>query len=524
MPGLVKLRLVLPALLALLVALFAAGCGGGDGGGNGTDPASIAPSGAPLYIDLVVQPEGETKSNIETLARRIAGVDDLGGLIVEELESSAAEEGEEIDFEKDIQPWLGERAGLVYPNFDEGEFDDFWAGVQVTDTGAAEDFLAKDAGSDEEPAEKESYEGVDFWVEDDGDASGVVDDLLVVADSEALFKEAVDASNGETLAEEGAYTDAVAGIPGDSAADVYVDIGGLFREAEANGEVDEETKAVFENAGLELKEATAVASLVPGSDQIELDISSNVSGDNPPSGDASELLGSLPATSVAALASSEFGKRLNEGLEQIDEEGIPSEGVPPHQLKKSLEQMGIDLESIANSIGDLGLYVTGSSERSLGGALVLTTEDATQAQNTVSNLGLFIRSTGTPGVTKITKGASGFSIRNPELGPQPVVVAAKGNRIAIGYGLAPTLASFQESGKALADSPTYKEALSALGDTPATAFIDGAAALNLAEALVPPGEIEFEEAAQYLQKIAYIAIGSEVSGDRATAKLIVGIR
>jgi Protein of unknown function (DUF3352) len=366
-----------------------------------------------------------------------------------------------------------------------------------------------------------SYEGVDFKVEEDETTFGVFDGLVAFAEDEAIFKAMVDASNGENLAGEDAYTTAVADVPGGSAADVYVDIGALIKES--GDEIDDETRLFLDSVGIEPDEATAVASLVPGSDQIEIDFSTNLSGENPPTGDASELLGSLPGTSVAAFSAAEFGDRFNEAIDQIDKQGIPGE-IPPNQLKKSLKQAGIDLESIAGSIGDVGAYATGNSESSLGGALIMETEDATQAKNTVSNIGLFLRSANVPGVSVIKGGASGFSIRDAELGRQPVVVAAKGSRIAIGYGLAPTLSAFEEASKTLADHPAYKDAVSALGSTPITAFVDGPAALNLASALIPPGEEEFEAAEQYLEKIDYIAVGSEASDGLATAKLIVGIK
>src|SRR3954452_18793308 len=106
MPAFVKLRLVLLTLLAALAAVVAAGCGGGGGdNSSGTDPASVMPAKAPFYLDFTLQPEGETKKNIETLAKNLAGIDDLGDLIVTELESSASEEGEELDFEKEVEPW-----------------------------------------------------------------------------------------------------------------------------------------------------------------------------------------------------------------------------------------------------------------------------------------------------------------------------------------------------------------------------------------------------------------------------------
>lgn len=519
-----KLRLVLPALLVALAGLLAFGCGGGGSdSGGGTDPASVAPAKVPLFIDFTVRPEGETKENIDALAKEIAGVDNLGELIVIELESSASDEGEELDFEKEVEPWLGDRGGIFLQEFEDEDFEGYGVAFQTDDEGASKDFIDKQLESEEEAPKEGSYEGVDFKVEaDDGTTIGVFDGLVVLAEDETIFKSMVDASSGENLGGEANYTDAVANVPESSAADVYVDIGALIEES--GGEIDSETEVFLDSAGIEPEEATAVASLVPGSKQVEVDLSSDLGGDNPPSGDASELLGSLPATSVAALASAEFGKRFNEAIDQIDKEGIASEGIEPNQLKKGLREGGIDLESIASSIGDVGVYVTGNSERTLGGAMVLESDSAKEATATVSNIGLLLRSTGTPGVTKISEGASGFSIRSPELGRQPVVVVAKGSRIAIGYGLAPTLSSFQEANRTLNDAPAYQDALDALGDTPIAMYVNGASALNLATALVPAGEEGFEEARPYLQKIEYLALGSEASDDLATAKLIVGLK
>jgi hypothetical protein len=523
MPASVKLRLVLPVLLAAVAALFVVGCGGGDDGGSGgTDPATVAPAQAPIFIDFTVRPEGETKQNLDALAKEIAGIDNLGELIVTELENSASDDGEELDFEKEVEPWLGDQGGLFLQDYEDNNFEGYGVAFQASDEGAAKEFIDKQMKSEDEAPEEGSYEGVDFKVEaDDGTTVGVFDGLVVLAEDEQIFKAMVDASDGENLGGESRYTSAVANAPEQSAADVYVDIGALIEEA--GGEIDSEAEVFLDSLGIEPDEATAVASLVPGSGQIEIDLSTNLSGDEPPSGDASELLGSLPATSVAAFASAEFGKRFNEGIDQIDEQGIPGE-VPPHQLKKTLKQAGVDLESIAASIGDVGAYLTGNSQSSLGGAVVFETDSADQAKNTVSNLGLFLRSTGTPGITKISEGASGFSIRSPELGRQPVVVVAKGSRMAIGYGLAPTLTAFQESGKTLSGDPAYGEALDALGDTPIAMYVDGPAALRLAKALVPSGDEGFAAAQQYLRKIGYLALGSEAADGLAVAKLIVGLK
>jgi hypothetical protein len=130
-------------------------------------------------------------------------------------------------------------------------------------------------------------------------------------------------------------------------------------------------------------------------------------------------------------------------------------------------------------------------------------------------------------VTALSGEFSGFSVRDREdLGDKPLVVAAKGDRIAISYGLRPAtkvLASNLDS--PLSTSPTYKEAVSALGSTPITGFIHGKSALAVASSLIAGSDDEqgFEEARPYLAKISWLAIGSTSSGDLATARLIAGI-
>ncbi len=514
-----KARLALP-VAAAIASFAAAGCGGS--GGSGSDPASLAPPDAPVFIEADLRPEGEVRSNVDALAKSIAGVDNLGELIVSELEDSARDSGEELDYAKEVQPWLGDRAGLFLEEYDGEDFNGYGVAVQSSDPEATREFVDKQAKSGDDQARNDSYQGIEYEVErDDGTTVGVVGNLLAFAEDEQTFRSMVDASNGESLADAVRYTSTVEAATNGSFADVFVDIGALVEQS--GDSIDPETKQFFDSAGIDTAEATAVASLVPGSDVIEIDVSTDLGGDNPPSGNVSGLLGSLPSGSVAALASPDFGERFGEALDQIDANGITGE-VPPRKFKSTLKKAGIDVEKVAASISDLGVFVEGNSESSLTGAAVLTTKGSKEATNTVANLGLLLRASGTPGVTAISGKVSGFSVRSPDLGPKPIVVAAKGGRIAIAYGLpAATRALSTGSGETLADSPVYKEAVSALGGTSISGFADGPAALKLASALVPPDEEDFREAKPYLTKIDFIAIGAGSSDERATARLIAGI-
>jgi hypothetical protein len=528
MPAPVKPRLVLTvAAAAVLLALLLAACGSeSESEGSGSDPAALAPAKSPLYIEATVRPEGELKTNVNTLAEKIAGVGDLGELIVSELESSAGEEGEAFDYEKEVAPWLGERGGLFFREFDGEDFHRYGIAIQTDDADATQAFVDKQNEESDDPVRDGSYEGVDYAIEsDDGTTIGVIGDFLAVSEDEDTFKAMVDTAEGdESLAGEDRFAETFDSASEGSFADLYVDVGGLLDQS---GEgIDPEAKQFLDSAGIDPSEATAVASLVPGSDRIEIELSSDLAGENPPSGDASGLLGALPADSVAAVAFADFGDRAGEALDQIDENGIPGE-IPPGEFKSALKKAGIDVDKIAGSIGNLGVFAEGSSEPTLAGAAVLETSSADEARSTVANVGLLLRATGTPGVTALSGQLSGFSVRDrEELGDQPLVVAAKGERIAIAYGLpAATRALAPASGSTLSDNPAYKEAVSALGGTPISGFADGPAALALASSLVAGSEDEegFEEARPYLDNIAWLAIGSTSSGDLATARLIAGI-
>ncbi len=521
MPGRMRSRLLLAALAAATIALLA-GCGSSS---QSSDIATLAPPGVPVFVEGDLHPEGELKSNVDAIAKQVGGIDNLGEFIVEELESKVESEGESLDFEKEVEPWLGNRGGLFFEELEageEGNFTGLGLMVESTDTGATQELI--DSQTEGGSYRAATYKGVDYEVGGKEDSAvGIVGDLLAYAEDEAVFKEMVDASQGEALADEDAFTKAISAASDGSLADVYADVGKLIQQS--GKKVDPTVRQILQNAGIDPSEATAVASIVPGSEEITVDLSSDLAGQEAPSGDASALLGELPGEAFAGVAFSGFGKQLEQALDKLDAEGIPGT-VPPHQLKKGLKQLGIDLESVVGSLQDGGIFAVGDSESSLGGALVLTTKGS-GATKAIANVGLLLRQVHVAGVTALGGKYSGFSIHSEELGNKPLVVAAKEGRLAIGYGVAPTIAGLTSgsgAGKTLSDDPAYGDAVASLGDTPIGGFADGPAALSLADALVPNSNEGFEKAKKYLQHIRFLALGSASQGELATAKLIVGLR
>lgn len=482
----------------------------------------MAPADASVYVEVAVKPEGELKSNIEALAENVTGIDDLGTLIVDKLEEEAADSDEPIDFETEVENWLGQKGGIFLGAYDGDNFDEVGFAIETTDVDATQQFIDKHVTADEGgKLEENSYEGVDFKVEsEDGEAVGIIGDLFVFGEDEAAFKAAVDASKGESLSESDDFQKALDGAPGNSFASVYADVGALIEEAGQG--IDSETQQFLDTVGINAKEMTLTTSLVPGSDHIELDLSSDFGGLETPVGDASALLGEMPERAIAAFASADFGKALGAGIDEIDAQGIPGE-VPPHELKKALAAVGIDLDKLSDSLQDAAVFVEGTNRANLGGAVVFTAKGG-EANKTVASIGSFLRLAKVPGVTAIKGDAAGFSIRSPELGRKPVVVAARGDRIAIAYGPQAAAQALQrENAKTLSDAATYKAAVASLGNIPITGFADGAGLLKLIGSTISrEHKSEFMFAKPYLRKARFLAVGAGRSGELTTAKLILG--
>lgn len=520
----VKIRYAIPALV-VIVALFAAGCGSSSSSSDsssGSDLANLASPGSLVFVEGQLQPKGELKQNADSVAKSFTGGEGLGQFVISELESSARAEGESLDFAKEVEPWLGEKGGVAFEHLDGGELSEPLIVIQTKNSASAQAFIDKRATRGDKPSKDVSYEGVEFKVGGSEDnAVGLIDETVVLAQSEKEFKAAVDASKGESLGGEDRFQNAIANASNGSLADIYVDIGGIIDQSEG-GETADQATGALQATGIDPSEATAVASVIPQANQIVVDLSSELDGQEAPAGDASKLLGSLPASSFAAFSTSEFNKQLEEAIDNLDEEGIPPD-LKPGELKSTLEQAGIDLDKIAGSLEEAAVFAEGNSRSNLDGAMVVTSKSS-EAADAIASFGTLLRAARVPGITAVSGTASGFSISSSKLGGKPIVVVAKDDRIAIGYSLAPALAILNGgSGAALSSTPGYKSAVSALGKTPISAYVDGPAALHLAEALVPHSKTDFWKAVPYLKKITYIGIGRGADDEVATAKLIAGI-
>jgi hypothetical protein len=512
--------LVLLAIAATLVAALAvAGCGGGSSsGGGGGEPAEFAAPGSVVYIEANLSPEAKVSEEMNELTQKVFGVDGVGQFVGEELEKLAVEDNEKLDFDEEVAPWVGEKAGLFLK---EAHGDNFTGGgfvIETTNSGEAEEFLEKLAKGGKEKEEEGEFEGDRYWVNGDGSTVGVIGDYLAYGETKAYFEEMVENSEGgEGLSESEKFKTAMEAAPEEGVGRVYVDLGAAIQS------VDAETKAFFSLIQIEPQKASLVGTIIPGSEQVELDVTTDLGKGTVQSGDASKLLESMPATAVLGFATPDFGKSFGEGIHGFSETGVPGQ-FEPGELEAALEQIGINTESLGESLGDAGGFVEGTGIGNVGGAMVIETENAAEAKQLIGAIGLVLQATGTEGVTATNGEITGFSVRSKKLGHQPLIVGSAGEKIVIAYGPKAAARVLKSSTETLGTTADFEAAKGALGSTPISLFIEGRPGLELLEEVLSPEEAEkLAKARPYLEKISYAAVGSEKKGQTTTAKVIVGL-
>lgn len=280
-------------------------------GGGGAQPEDVLPDSALGMVKLDLDPAAGQKLAVYRLAQRFPSTSDKvkdKDSVKDDLLSSLFEDEEDVDYEKDIQPWIGDRIGIAaVPGT--GEEPEPLVAVAFTDKAEAEDALRDLAADDDEMfyafSEKADYVLI-------GDSQDTVDAAAqeksdVLADNPS-WEKAVDALDGDQIMTAWADLDAVWGaLPEEDRADV----------AEVYGLDD------FELGG------TIVVGAHAGDDHIEvvgrgIDIETPISNDTAVGGAAgSGMVQDLPADTVAAMSITNLGPGLAELFDTVYGEDDP---------------------------------------------------------------------------------------------------------------------------------------------------------------------------------------------------------
>ena len=522
-----------PTIVAatLAVALALAACGGDDEEAGG--PASLVPADAPAYVEVAVQPEGEAADDAQAALAKVTGSEDPGGDLVALFERAAG--GEVGDFEEDIEPWLGERLG-TYPSSLAGDTDATLV-IETTDAEAAlESVRDAEGGGDEQ-----EYEGHSFEVTSDGDAFGLVEDFLVFG-APAGFEQVVDTAEGaEALGDSDGFEDAVDELPDDALLSLYA-VPRNFIGAIPNAEIDPQGRRFLLQALDDSAEEPVLGSVTASGEAITLEL---LGAGGELATDESKLLGQVPSDSWLALAFSGIGKAVKNGLAQIREAGIP--GLNPATVREQLSAAtGIDLEQeVIGALGDAALFAGGSSDESLGGALVIQSTDAEASASLLEKIQELISSEAAGEVEveplASTAGDQGFQVTPlesttdttsddseaaPSLGlNQAITVIQRDDRIVAAYGgEALNQALTVGASEPLNRNRDFRDAQEAVGDLGIDAFLSFAPVIQIAESAGAAADPDFKQLKPYLSALSFLAIGSGGEGDRALVRFMIGLK
>lgn len=531
------LRLALPSALLAVVLLLAA-CGGSDDSDDGTveagpDPIALAPSDVPFYAEVVVRPDGTLRDDLNSAVGKISGEDDPGQKIIDEINESLAEDSD-LTYEDDIEPWLGSRVGVFVSGFQvDTEEPDAAAVIATTDADAAQSFVDSSLEAEDEETTGESYEGVDYKLDESGTAIGIDQDFLVVG-TEQGFQDAVDAGAGDSLADDADATAALDAAPDDSVFSLYADATRVGDLIKASPELSAADARQLDRTLAQLPDGPVQAW------GTVTDSSFTIAGSAPTPEDApepSDLITTFPSDSWLAFASADVGEQIQNQIEQfqaafqasLDQAsselppGVKSADIDP--LGQIEDGLGLDLGKDIGWIGDAGMFLEGTDLLGVGGGVVLETDDekaATDALDQIEKTLSRDRAFRQDAQIAPNSQGDGFTLQSP---PFTAELAVRDGKL-VAAGGSENVDSVLDPDETLADSERFTTATGNLTDgaTP-TFFLDFPPLLDLIESQgQATADPSYQEAAPYLHALDYMVAGTAEADDRTVGSFVLGVK
>lgn len=520
------LRAASLAALALLAALVAA-CGGGAASG-GADPASAVPADAPFYLEVVVRPEGDLREDALDAAGKVLRTDDPSAKISELLDQALKESGDtKLDYEKDIKPWLGQRAGGWAAASSDGGDPQGAVIVAVTDQDAAQAAVDKTRTDSGEKMTKRSYQGTDYQVDQDGAAVGVTEDFLI-AGPEAQFKRTLDTlEDGKPLSDSDRYGSGTDNLADDRLGHFYVDFKQLLEigfEGEPNGQ--EQLRQFEQLVPLE-KVGPVMGSFAANGDRLAVDVTVDFAGSkalgalgNLTTGASTQLMKELPGDTWGAFGAPKYGESLRASLDAFA--GAFGGAALEAQLR---QRYGIDLDDdVLSWIGDVAFFIRGDSLDKLDGGAVIQVTDEDKAATGFGKLVGLLQSEAALDAKpiKIDGADAAFAVQDGTT-PKPIVFARGNGKVVIAYGTAAAAQVLAPSDK-LGDAEIYGQAKDALEDDVEPGLLMSMPALIALVDSTGEADTSWDQAKPYLEAYDVIALGAKAGSGRAKVRVAAGLK
>jgi hypothetical protein len=511
----------LAVLAAMALAVPVAGCGSSSdssSGGGAGDPAKAIPPSAPFYLEVTVRPTGRQLADLEAAGRKILRTNDPAAKVKELIDKAGKKDGK--TFDKDIKPWLGDKAAVALTGFAAGQAQ-FAVVINSTDDAKASALLASDSSY----RTKRSFEGTDYRFDpSDGTAGGVIKHYLVIA-SEPSFKQVAHLldKGGDSLATSQFLQDARSKTGGGGRVGfMYVDLQGLLRTVAGSAAATfSPTQLSAVNSLFKRYRAFGVG-ISADAQAVRLSVASVGSGGATGSGPGSALpLDQAPRDAWLALTQKDIGKTISGLLDSLQNANSGSGGGAISDAITQFETAtGLKVkDDLLSWMGDAGLFVEGDSVPSLGGALVIQSTDPAKTRAAITKIKGLLRQFNQHVGPAPAGTSDGFTIPLGA-GKPNILIGLAGSRFVIAVGQKALRDAIHPS-STLSSSPTFKSASGLLGTTAKPSFYLDFQTLTRFISVIAGNSASFAKAKPYLDAFTAVIGGGTGNGK---AEIAIGLK
>ena len=345
-------------------------------------------------------------------------------------------------------------------------------------------------------------------------AAGLIDDYLVTG-TEAGFKVAVDAWEGESLGESEEYEERTEALGDDLLASAYLEPAAAIEAGLASEGIDAaDAKASQPLLSGPLSEPLAIG-LQATTETATIELASMVEGHEDIATDPS-LLAGLPAGSWLAVAVPELGATLERVLDQIENGGLPGSGSIGEIVRA---RTGIDLRADVTAwLGDAAAFVEGTSAPGFTAGVIAETDDPQGPRAVLARLQEFAeRDSGLRSAAPPQGAEYGFSLGLPSLGGGAEAGVLGDRFVAVVGGSA---SQVLDPSAELGDDDRFQAAVESLGgDVPLGLYLLLPSFLEVAELGGSGADPDYQAARPYLEAFESLAAGSSLDAGLAVTRL-----
>ena len=346
----------------------------------------------------------------------------------------------------------------------------------------------------------------------------MLDESALAFGSETGLKVAIDAGDGESLAESDEYSERLDQLPDDPLVSFFFEPAAAIEASIMQGDVDPATAQVLEPLlGGALSQPIA-ATLTATADTASFEFAAMFDSATDFATESS-LLTELPGESWFAAAVPDLGSSLEESLDQLSSSGLPGAGEIERQVMRAT---GLDLgEDVFGWLGDAAAFVEGTAAPGFSAGLIAQTSDPEapgpllEVLRRIAERDSGLRSSGPPEGSDV-----GFSLGIPGIGGGAEAGVIGDQLVAV---VGATVDQALNPSETLGDNPEFEDAVASLGDDLAPALFVSLPELFQVAELGADGDVDYEAIRPYLDAFSTLVGGARVEDGLTVARITVSL-